>query len=266
VNVTGTASPAETALTRFRQTVSSAFVTASGLLEGEAEALPTRPRVVSRNAWGATGAKGGCKPRSSPVRGRVKAAVVHHTVSANDYSAAEAPALVLGICRYHRNANGWNDIGYNALVDRFGTVYAGRAGGLKQAVVGAHAQGFNAQTSGVASIGTHSSAAVTPAARRALVNFLAWKLASHALPAQGKATLVSAGGSASRYPSGRRVRLNRIIGHGRVGHTSCPGDRLDAQLGAIRRATQERIDSAGGATPTPPTPTVPDDGSGGLAH
>ncbi len=178
-------------------------------------------------------------------------------MTSGKYSEAEAPAIVLGICRYHRNGNGWNDIGYDALVDRFGNLYAGRAGGLAKAVVGAHAQGFNSLTTGVAAIGTHTTTPISAETREALIQFLAWKLAVSGLNATGKTTLTSAGGEASRYPSGRRVRLNRVFGHGTVGLTACPGDALDLEIPKLRRLVQARIDADGGAVTTPTDPPPP---------
>jgi hypothetical protein len=163
---------------------------------------------VSRDAWGADQ----CPPRAGPSYGEVKAVHVHHTVSLNDYSPAEAPQIVLAICRYHRNSNGWNDIGYNALVDKYGTIYEGRAGGLDQAVIGAQAQGFNAQTAGVANIGDYSSVAASDEALNATANYIRWKLGVHGQPLSGPVTLRSAGGSESRYPAGAQVTVDRVLG------------------------------------------------------
>ena len=50
-------------------------------------------------------------------------AFIHHTASGNTYTAAEAPAVVRGIYAYHTRSLGWSDIGYNFLIDRFGTIY-----------------------------------------------------------------------------------------------------------------------------------------------
>jgi len=204
------------------------------------------PDIVTRRQWGANQKEGGCLPRKDASYGKVKAASVHHTVSAVDYSESQAPGMVLAICRFHRNSNGWNDIGYNALVDRFGNIYAGRDGGLGRAVVGAHAQGFNAQTSGVAVIGTHTTQGITRAAMGGLARWLAWKLPAHGHDTTGEAKMTSAGGSASRYPAGDRISTARIIGHRRTGLTECPGDALVGQLGNLRAKVQRRIDGGGG--------------------
>lgn len=259
VNVSGDATPAEAALTAVRTRVSELTMAGATLLGGEpAVAGLDRPATVTREEWGADRRRGGCQPRERPEYGSVRAAVVHHTVSANAYTRDEAPAMVLAICRYHRNANGWNDIGYNALVDRFGNLYEGRYGGLGRAVVGAHAQGFNAQTTGLASLGTHTTGTLSRRAMAAAADLLAWKLMKHNKTATGRTTLVSAGGSASRYERGEKVRVRKIVGHRRLGLTECPGTALYRDIDRLLRKVQRRIEAAGGAKPPP------DDGTGGI--
>lgn len=218
----------------------------------------TRPRYITRAEWGANSKVGGCLPRETPERGKVKAGVIHHTVSTNTYTEAEAPGLVLGICRYHRNSNGWNDIGYNALVDRFGNLYEGRAGGMSRAIIGAQAEGVNSQTTGIASIGDNREFEASPAERRTIVKFLAWKLSLAGIDdAEGRATLMSAGGSTQRTPAGQRVRTPRIFSHNFTNITACAGEALISQIPQIRRAIQRKL----GASP-PVEPTPPDTGGG----
>jgi hypothetical protein len=204
------------------------------------------PNVISRRQWGANKKNGGCKPRENAAYGTVKAAAVHHTVSATDYSEAAAPGMILGICRFHRDSNGWNDIGYNALVDRFGNVYEGRAGGLSRAVIGAQAQGVNAQTTGVAVLGTHTSTPVSKAALNGVAKWLAWKLPQHGIDGTGRARLVSAGGDSARYPAGTEFKAARIFGHRVTNFTGCPGDALVGQLPKLRTKVARRIAAGGG--------------------
>jgi N-acetylmuramoyl-L-alanine amidase len=206
------------------------FVRVAGRPLAARPAQAQQPAVVTRDQWGA----GACPPRRAPQYGQVKAVHVHHTVSLNDYSPAEAPRMVLAICRYHRNSNGWDDIGYNALVDKYGVLYEGRAGGLDQAVIGAQAQGFNSQTAGIASIGDNSVVGATPEELGAIASYIRWKLPVHLQPVSGPVTVTSSGGPLTRYPAGARVTLERVIGHRDTGKTACPGNALYAQLPELR--------------------------------
>jgi hypothetical protein len=191
------------------------------------------PPIIPRAAWGAASVP----PRAAPRYGVVQAAFVHHTVTVNEYAPTDSPAIVLGIAKFHRDTNGWNDIGYNFLVDRYGQVFEGRAGGVDQAVVGAHAQGYNAQSTSVAQIGTYTAGGITPEAFEATAQLLGWKLSLHGVPAVGTVVLTSGGGSDNRFGAGTPVTVNRICGHRDGDVTSCPGDALYGQLPALRGRT-----------------------------
>jgi hypothetical protein len=194
----------------------------------------TPPPIIPRAAWGAAAVP----PRTRPSYGTVQMAFVHHTVTANAYSPEQSAGIVLAIAKYHRDTNGWNDIGYNFLVDQYGQVFEGRAGGVDAAVIGAQAQGFNAVSTGVAQLGTFTSTGITEAALAATAQLLGWKLSLHGVPTQGTVTVVSAGGPTNRFKAGTPVTMERISGHRDGCKTSCPGNALYAQLPALRaRAT-----------------------------
>ncbi len=194
-------------------------------------AMAGSPRIVPRSGWHAQDEILRGRPRYAST---VAFAVVHHTAGSNVYSRAQSAAIVLGIELYHVRGNGWNDIGYNFLVDKYGQVFEGRAGGIERNVIGAHAEGFNTGSVGVAVIGNYSSAKIAPVAQRALVGLLAWRLdVAHVDPLS---TLAWRSGGNPEYPRGRAVRLRAISGHRDTGYTSCPGTSLYAKLPAIAQA------------------------------
>jgi hypothetical protein len=190
----------------------------------------TSPAIVLRDEWGAAVVP----PRAPASYGDVQLAFVHHTVTRNHYTPEESAGIVLGIARYHRDSNRWNDVGYNFLVDKYGQVFEGRAGGVDQPVIGAQAQGYNSVSTGIACLGDFTAIAASPAAMEALARLLAWKLGVHGTPAEGDVTVISAGGPTSRYRVGDPVVFERISGHRDGNNTSCPGTSLYGQLPALR--------------------------------
>ena len=201
--------------------------------------VPPRPPMIMRSSWAR-----GLRPRANSGTGQVRMAFVHHTVSASNYSMRESASIVRSIAIFHVHGRGWYDIGYNFLIDRFGQVFEGRAGGIEAAVNGAHAAGWNQLSTGIALIGEHDNHEPSKAALDALTKLLAWKLALHGVPADGAVTLRSVGGGSNRWPRGRRVSFQRISGHRDGCWTGCPGNRLYRHLPGVRTAVKAEMDAA----------------------
>ena len=188
-----------------------------------------RPRIVTRHGWGADEK---LREKGFVYTKKVKAAFVHHTASGNNYRCSQAPSVIRGIYRYHVKSSGWRDIGYNFLVDKCGTIYEGRAGGVAKAVMGAHTLGFNTDSMGIAVLGTFGSAKPSSAAVTAIAKLTAWKLGLYGVNPRGKTYLKSGGGNL--YRKGKNVRLNVISGHRDGFATECPGRQLYGKLGSAR--------------------------------
>ncbi len=176
-----------------------------------------QPDVNLRSEWGAFDPVGTFNP------GRVQGAGVHHTAGTNNYSAADVPGILRAIQTYHVSGRGWYDIGYNFLIDRFGQVWEGRAGGIEETWAGVHSHSFNSEVTGISVMGNYETATVPAAVENSLVALITWKFNVHGVNVNGE--LIHKG---ARFPT--------IFGHRDVpeSSTACPGRYLYALLPTIR--------------------------------
>ncbi|MGI9111117.1 MAG: N-acetylmuramoyl-L-alanine amidase [Gaiellaceae bacterium] len=206
----------------------------------EASYVPARtlqragaPSIVPRSGWKADESIVRSKPALASA---LRVGIVHHTAGSNGYDAAQSAAIVRAIQVYHVKGNGWNDIGYNFLVDRFGKVFEGRGGGIDENVVGAHAEGFNTGSVGVAVLGEYSSLSVAQAARDSLARLLAWRLDIAHVDPLSTLSFISNGNQ--RFPAGVPVFLRAVSGHRDTGFTDCPGAALYSLLNGLAGSVQ----------------------------
>ena len=216
----------------------SGSVAAASTPTVSAAADNSKPAIVTRAQWGADESLRDSRVPS--YASTVRFGVVHHTASGNDYAASQSSRIVRGIYEYHTKANGWWDIGYNFIVDKYGQVFEGRYGGVDRAVQGAHASGFNEGAVGVAVLGNYAATPITTAARSSLEHLLAWKFTIHHVDPQ--ATTVEVAGSGSRHTEGQPTQIDRIVGHRHLGYTECPGSIYDLiERGSVAANVAQRM-------------------------
>ncbi|KAA8827329.1 RICIN domain-containing protein [Bifidobacterium tissieri] len=224
--------------------VDSASATASATstpsIRTAADAITSAGRIHTREEWWKSGNPARAwKPDNS---GHWQGAVVHHTYQpANNYMQAEVPALINGIYVYHNTSNGWGDIGYNLLVDKYGGIWEGRDEGVDNQVVpasnavGAHARGFNTATFGVVVLGDFTSQAPSEAAINSVSAAIAWEFNALGIT-NAKDTFEYKG------------TQPRITGHGDKAHwvdsannTACPGQKMWDRMDDIRTKVQSLL-------------------------
>ena len=212
-------------------------------------AASSTPVIRSRADWGADESL----RRSAPsYASGIHAVTLHHTASSTDYTAEDVPKLLRGFYAYHVKSNGWSDLGYNFVVDKFGRIWEGRAGGTDRPVIGSHTGGFNTGTVGVSVIGTYDSTAMSAAAQEAVAQIAGWRLGLAGKDPEGTVRVYSAG--STRYPKGTLVTLPRVFGHQDGSTTACPGEEGMAALPGIRTRAAA---VAAGAAPAPAPDPVP---------
>ena len=195
-----------------------------------------RPTIFTREQWGADE-----RLRDGrPSYGTISAGFVHHTVNANNYSRDDVPGMLRSIYAYHTQSQGWSDIGYNFLVDKFGRIWEGRYGGVARPVIGAHTLGYNDDSFAMSAIGNFETAHPSEAMLRAYGALFAWKLGLAGIDPMDRSQNVSGD------------TFQAINGHRDAGSTACPGQHLYDKLPAIRRYAAEADE------PVEPEPEEPD--------
>ena len=207
-----------------------------------ANADEPQPAIYTRADWGADESlrKNAC-PNGPTYMPTIKMGFVHHTDTGNGYSRSAVPSIIRSIYAYHVRANGWCDVGYNYLVDRFGRIWEGRFGGITKPVLGAHTGGFNYNSFGVSLIGTYTSVDPSADMLDAVERLFAWRLGMYYRDPLGRATVTAGSFSGSRFRTGSEVTFRTISGHRDADTTTCPGSSAYGELPDIRSDARQTL-------------------------
>ena len=213
--------------------------------------------VTSRAEWGANASYMSWDPEYA----RAGHVVVHHTAGTNSYSAGQSASIVRGIYYYHAVTLDWGDIGYNFLVDKFGTVFEGRSGSVAAPAgtmsIGAHARGVNTGTMGISMMGDYSTVSPSDAQLSSV-----GKLAGWFLKRAGISDVTGWAGlhvwTTERYQAGSTISMPRILGHRDVGYTTCPGNVGYSKLGTIRAIAKAQGSTPQGGSSSAPSTVAQD--------
>ena len=219
--------------------------------------------VTTRAEWGANASYMSWDPEYA----RAGHVVVHHTAGTNSYSAGQSASIVRGIYYYHAVTLDWGDIGYNFLVDKFGTVFEGRSGSVAAPAgtmsIGAHARGVNTGTMGISMMGDYSTVSPSDAQLSSVGKMAGWFLKR-----AGISDVTGWAGlhvwTTERYQAGSTISMPRILGHRDVGYTTCPGNVGYSKVGAIRAIAKAQGSSPQGGSSSASS-TVPQDHPGAVA-
>ena len=193
------------------------------------------PTFITREEWNADTVD---TSRLSYAK-ELKAICIHHTGGSNTYTAAQSPQVVRGMFTYHTKTLGWADLGYNVVVDKYGQVFEGRAGGLHRNVAGAHARGFNTGSCGISVMGDYMDIPVPTAALNAIATVAAWKLAStFTQDVYGTETWTVTTSNVKRSGT---FSMPHLFAHRDVNYTDCPGDTYYGQLPELRSLVQQKL-------------------------
>lgn len=156
--------------------------------------------------------------------------IVHHSAGPN--ASSNWADVVASYFDYHVNSNGWQDIGYNWLIDPNGVIYEGRGGG--ENVVGAHMCGYNKNTMGVCMLGDFELISPPDTMMQTLYALLGYKACLDSIDPEGEGDIGSYSG-----------HLLNISGHKdgcAIGYTTCPGKYLYEKLELVRKNTAKYIE------------------------
>jgi hypothetical protein len=182
-----------------------------------------QPAYLDRLGWCPSG---NCPIDPTPVPTSITHLIVHHSAGAN--SSSDWSAVVRSIWDYHVNSNGWDDIGYNWLIDPNGVLYEGRGNDL----LGAHFCGTNGNTMGICMMGTYTSVVPSDTSLQTLTQLLGWKACDRDIDPEDFS-----------FHNGSGLNLFNISGHRDGCSTACPGDSLYARLPGLRTDVSDYIDS-----------------------